>query len=60
MNYIIYSRRLELKNFKIKYNEDRAINKTIEIKANDKKEALYLFNMDHRNVNEIVSIEEVV
>ena len=48
-----------MKKFKIKYNEDRAINKTIEIKANDKKEALYLFNMDHRNVNEVVSIEEV-
>ena len=48
-----------MKKFKIKYNEDRAINKTIEIEANDKKEALYLFNMNHRNVNEVVSVEEV-
>lgn len=48
-----------MKRFKIKYNEDRTINKNIVIKANDKKEALYLFNMDHPNVNEIVSVEEV-
>jgi hypothetical protein len=49
-----------VKRFKIKYNEDRAINKTVEIKATDKKEALYLFNMNYRNANEVVSVEEVV
>ena len=48
-----------MKTFKIKYNEDGTMNKTIDIKANDKKEALYLFHMNHRSANEIVSIEEV-
>lgn len=48
-----------MKRFKIKYNENRTINKTVEIKADNKKQALYLFTMNNPNINEIISIEEV-
>lgn len=52
-------KKYNIKKFKITYNEGAYYNITVEVKAENPKEALVKFNMEHPNNNEVVKIEEV-
>lgn len=52
-------RRTPKKSFKITYNEGFRYNITTIVKADNPKDALVKFNLEHPNNNEIVKIEEV-
>lgn len=48
-----------MKTFKIKYNTENVINKSVEIKAENRYEALTQFHMQHIEATEVVNIEEI-
>ena len=48
-----------MKTFKIKYNTEHVINKSVEIKAENRYEALTKFHMQHIEATEVIKIEEV-
>lgn len=49
-----------MKNYEIKYNTQNVINKTAEIKAENRDDAMYLFHMNYREATEVLSVEEVM